>query len=257
MGQQRPRQKDLLPDFGPSQYVIHFEVSLKDTNGLVLADPVLLGPYGENRMPVVLTDFNKPHSPLFFFGPSSGTLLPVPNLAWTKYRYKQVMMATKNPNRVPAEIPGGRPYIQDLAHVGLPRLEIWTAALLRRLAESPRYHLSPAALVTEPQSPGRSYVPEPYWEPVARAFCDYLSSSGDYTYTLDQPRTNFNLDPVEDFVINVKEGHCERYASALVLMLRTQGIPARLIKGYRGADSIGGAPTSFGKTWPTPGSKCL
>ncbi len=38
-----------------------------------------------------------------------------------------------------------------------------------------------------------------------------------------------------DFLINTREGHCERFASALALMLRSQGIPSRVVVGFRGA----------------------
>jgi hypothetical protein len=44
------------------------------------------------------------------------------------------------------------------------------------------------------------------------------------------------LDPIEDFLVNHKSGHCEYYASALTLMLRSQGIPSRLVVGYAGGD---------------------
>ncbi|MEZ6146448.1 MAG: transglutaminase-like domain-containing protein [Planctomycetaceae bacterium] len=36
-----------------------------------------------------------------------------------------------------------------------------------------------------------------------------------------------------DFVIN-RKGHCEYFASALVLMLRSIGIPARYVNGFKG-----------------------
>ena len=54
-----------------------------------------------------------------------------------------------------------------------------------------------------------------------------------------QPRlasANHDLDPIEDFVANHRTGHCEYFASALVLMLRSQGIPARMIIGYKGGE---------------------
>src|SRR5262249_31899746 len=35
---------------------------------------------------------------------------------------------------------------------------------------------------------------------------------------------------------NLKQGHCVRYAAALALMLRSLGIPARVVKGYRGGE---------------------
>ena len=46
-----------------------------------------------------------------------------------------------------------------------------------------------------------------------------------------------NLDPTEDFLRNVKQGHCERFATGLTLMLRSAGIPCRLVVGFRGADA--------------------
>jgi hypothetical protein len=41
------------------------------------------------------------------------------------------------------------------------------------------------------------------------------------------------IDPIEDFVSNNPQGHCEYFATALVLMLRSQRIPARMVIGYR------------------------
>jgi hypothetical protein len=38
--------------------------------------------------------------------------------------------------------------------------------------------------------------------------------------------------PLDDFIFNRKEGHCERYASALALLLRMKNIPARVVVGY-------------------------
>lgn len=67
-----------------------------------------------------------------------------------------------------------------------------------------------------------------------------------YTYSLrpaDAQRDR-NLDPIEDFVANHRSGHCEYFASALAIMLRTQGIPARLVVGYKG-----GEYNSLGDYW--------
>ncbi len=59
-----------------------------------------------------------------------------------------------------------------------------------------------------------------------------------YIYSLSQLGVERaeNLDPVEDFVANHRTGHCEYFASALVLMLRSQGIPARMVVGYRATE---------------------
>lgn len=68
----------------------------------------------------------------------------------------------------------------------------------------------------------------------ARAIESYLRDSGTYTYTLTQSISDPKIDPVEDFLFNRKEGHCEYFASALTLMLRAANIPSRLISGYKG-----------------------
>jgi transglutaminase-like putative cysteine protease len=53
-----------------------------------------------------------------------------------------------------------------------------------------------------------------------------------YGYTLDLKRVE-DGDPVADFLFNVKAGHCEYFASAMVLMLRARRIPARLVNGFQ------------------------
>lgn len=60
--------------------------------------------------------------------------------------------------------------------------------------------------------------------------------AGKYTYSLNRRKQDSTIDPIEDFLFNVKEGHCERYASALAMMLRSIGIKSRIIIGYRGAE---------------------
>jgi hypothetical protein len=81
--------------------------------------------------------------------------------------------------------------------------------------------------------------PEAQHEAVARAFAQHLSESPEFSYTLTLTRTRPDLDPVEDFLEHTKAGHCERYASALVLMLRSQGIPAALVLGFKGQEAVG------------------
>jgi len=58
-----------------------------------------------------------------------------------------------------------------------------------------------------------------------------------YQYSLRfRQARNRRIDPIEDFVANHRTGHCEYFATALVLMLRSQGIPARLVVGYHGGE---------------------
>ena len=69
----------------------------------------------------------------------------------------------------------------------------------------------------------------------ARALENHLRE-GAFTYTLRMNVVDPNLDPVEDFLVNRKEGHCEFFASALTLLLRSVGIPARMVNGFKGGD---------------------
>ena len=71
-----------------------------------------------------------------------------------------------------------------------------------------------------------------------KAIENFFLSSGGFRYTLNysEVRRNDSLDPVEDFVRNHRSGHCEQFAAATTLMLRHQGVPARLVVGYHGGD---------------------
>ena len=51
-------------------------------------------------------------------------------------------------------------------------------------------------------------------------------------YDLDSPTPAAGVDAVDDFLFTSRRGFCEQIASALAVMLRTQGVPARLATGY-------------------------
>ena len=51
-------------------------------------------------------------------------------------------------------------------------------------------------------------------------------------YTLDIPPLPRGADAVEQFLFVDQKGFCEQIASSLVVMLRSQGVPARLAVGY-------------------------
>jgi transglutaminase-like putative cysteine protease len=63
----------------------------------------------------------------------------------------------------------------------------------------------------------------------------YLRDSGEFVYSLRGVARDPG-DPVEDFLFRHKQGHCEYFASALTLLLRSQGIPARIVVGFKGGD---------------------
>jgi len=53
-----------------------------------------------------------------------------------------------------------------------------------------------------------------------------------FAYTLQLPRT-VPRDPVANFLFERKQGHCEYFAAAMAIMLRTLGIPSRVVNGFR------------------------
>ena len=84
----------------------------------------------------------------------------------------------------------------------------------------------------------------PVDDPIARAKAleSHLRESGQFQYSLQKVQRQPGVDPIEDFVTQNRSGHCEYYASALCLMLRSLDIPARLVVGFKGGElnSLGG-----------------
>lgn len=56
-----------------------------------------------------------------------------------------------------------------------------------------------------------------------------------FQYTLSPPRVP-GSNPVNLFILRTRAGHCQLFASAMANMVRSLGIPARLVSGYRGGD---------------------
>ncbi len=71
---------------------------------------------------------------------------------------------------------------------------------------------------------------------IAKKLESFLRETGGYTYTLKMSRQDKTIDPIEDFLLNRKSGHCEYYATALALMLRAVSIPSRLVNGFKGGE---------------------
>jgi transglutaminase-like putative cysteine protease len=65
----------------------------------------------------------------------------------------------------------------------------------------------------------------------------YLRSQP-FEYTLTPPA--LGAQPVDEFLFETREGFCEHYASALTVLLRAAGLPARVVMGYQGGEFNGG-----------------
>ncbi|MGI8493757.1 MAG: transglutaminaseTgpA domain-containing protein [Pyrinomonadaceae bacterium] len=63
----------------------------------------------------------------------------------------------------------------------------------------------------------------------AKAVENYLQTN--YGYTLELKAGG--AEPLADFLFNVREGHCEYFATAMAILLRTQGIATRIVNGFQ------------------------
>ena len=53
-----------------------------------------------------------------------------------------------------------------------------------------------------------------------------------YPYTLDVPAPPEGLDVADYFLFDLKQGYCDYYATAMVVLARASGLPARFVSGY-------------------------
>jgi transglutaminase-like putative cysteine protease len=67
--------------------------------------------------------------------------------------------------------------------------------------------------------------------PRARAAATVEHLAGNLAYTA-VPMPGDARRPLADFLFETRRGHCEYFATALVVLLRAQGIPARLVSGF-------------------------
>lgn len=82
--------------------------------------------------------------------------------------------------------------------------------------------------------------PDPSTRPVdsdgaaARVIQDWLRMN--YGYTLVERAAPAGVDPIESFLFDTREGHCEYFAAAMTAMCRAVGINARMAVGYVAAE---------------------
>ncbi len=75
------------------------------------------------------------------------------------------------------------------------------------------------------------------WHLVSGAPAERLAAmvarfSADFSYSLAYERPP-GVDPIRNFLLDNRQGHCEYFASAMALLARAGGIPARVAGGYR------------------------
>jgi len=131
------------------------------------------------------------------------------------FRYQVLSLRPRARALAEAPLARYRAQAEALPHYGsLTQLpEALEAALLRRAAP----------LVSSARSASEA----------ARLLSDHLSSN--YRYRLEGlSEAPEGRDPVLHFLEESRAGHCEYFSSALTLMLRSLGLPARMVTGYQG-----------------------
>jgi transglutaminase-like putative cysteine protease len=58
----------------------------------------------------------------------------------------------------------------------------------------------------------------------------------DFTYSLDNTDVDRSKEPLMDFLVRRKHGHCEYFASALVALTRSLGFDSRVVGGFKGGE---------------------
>jgi protein-glutamine gamma-glutamyltransferase len=105
-----------------------------------------------------------------------------------------------------------------------------------------------------PDDDRRRYLQLPSLDPRVAALAKEISSSAtgersladktekflrdNYRYSLEEAPI-LNPQPLESFLFETRKGHCEYFATAMVVLLRNLEVPSRIVNGFRGGDYNG------------------
>ncbi len=226
-----------FPNLGPNQFVLEYDIS-DNMTGVPLADPVYFVP--GQPPPLIQLLANGEYA--FGIPNGDGSFSPMKSEAGKLDHYWQT--TRQNSADEPTLVPTFRLAPTDYLR-GDPRAAFREATSIRITSETERIltqlvrqkYLAPDYKTR--LNPSTLKPSDDDQRAIARALRDYLATSGEFRYTLNLRREDRSIDPIEDFLFNTKAGHCERFAAALVLMLRSQGIPAQFVVGYRGCEHLG------------------
>lgn len=104
-----------------------------------------------------------------------------------------------------------------------PQSVSYAESFARHFLQTPVQSERIAALAKDVTKDARSHYQK------AVAIEQYLTKH--FRYTLDVPTTD-HTRPIEEFLFARRTGYCEHYATAMVVLLRSIGIPARLVTGF-------------------------
>ncbi len=167
----------------------------------------------------------------------------LPNVVFAAYRPTQVIIDadvwTRSDGAIRAStvLPAGSVYtvvsarprvtaeiLRDQGHIGR-RLSPLGKGMLAPYLEVPESTTAETIALAERLAAGRRSTYD-----VVQAYEQWMAANVEYD--LNAPVPPAGVDAVHDFLFNSRRGFCEQIASALTIMLRTQGVPARLATGY-------------------------
>jgi transglutaminase-like putative cysteine protease len=167
----------------------------------------------------------------------------MPNVVFAAYRPSNLVIDADVWPRVDGGIRASTVLPAGSVYTVVSQRPVVTEATLRRqglvadrLSEFGRRMLSPYLEVPATTTPETIALAEQLARgqastyEVVRAYERWLGANVEYD--LDAPVPADGVDAVHDFLFNSRRGFCEQIASALTVMLRTQGVPARLATGY-------------------------
>jgi len=181
--------------------------------------------------PIWKAKLDAPYAPMNY-NPETGVFAgsiegrdPIRYFVYSEHRHSDEPRPGRNEF---GEMRGTRPLTPQMAERYLQK----PAAGLDQLVELAR-RVADEAMQSGSSPGGANESPE---RRKAFALWAYLRDEERFTYSLNMAVEDPQRDPVEEFLFVRKRGHCEYFASALALMLRSVQIPARLVTGFKGAD---------------------
>ena len=228
------------PSIPPGQTLLTFHVNPNKVGGVFLAEPMEVQ-LGSNAVAIpIFVQKEDRNTPTFMLDGLTVVPHPAVGKVKTDVTYQQFLIPKSNSDKHSAF---GDPSAQQITQLLSPRLPALNDFAMETLRESlegdPIKGLSGVGPLpvkgTMPQN-GLYSAPRQKHEAIARTLCHILAFSDKFKYSLSFKRQDNSLDPAVDFLTNIREGHCELYASSLALMLRSLGIPSRLVVGYKGSE---------------------
>ena len=121
---------------------------------------------------------------------------------------------------------GAMPSAEELAQLGIER-EQYRPISDRMVNFARKFERSDTG---DPANPsGDAAKP---WQ-IVNSIYEYLTDPAEFTYTRNYKPLDENMEITEAFCLGTREGYCRYFASSMAVMCRINGIPARVVTGYK------------------------